>query len=239
MMDHDAILHAIAAHALDALAPDERIRVDRELVEHLPGCEECLRLVRELREVSGDLALGAGAVAPSPALEERILSSIREEPSSRAQGRRRPAVLRALTAAAVVALMASVGWNATLVRRADRAERNVHALDSLVRAVSDPATRSVALRGRSGGMVLYYQPRGAATLLATGLDRLPAGKVFELWLIKSGRPTPVVTFRPASATIVVPVPLDPSPYRDVAVTVEDRFVQTPTGQPVYAGSIHA
>jgi anti-sigma factor RsiW len=68
-MDHDGIRQMIAAFVLDALDPDERGRVDRELLEHLPGCDECLALMRDLREVGGELALGAGAAAVSPTLE--------------------------------------------------------------------------------------------------------------------------------------------------------------------------
>ncbi len=239
MMDHDAIRQAIAAHALDGLDPAERSRVDRELLEHLPGCDECLTLMRDLREVSGDLALAAEPTPVPLLLEERILANIRDEQPVAVTRHRRPRALRGLVAASVVALVASLGWNAALIGRTDRAERTAKTLNAAVQLASDPATRSVTLRGQSGGMVLLYQPRGRATLMASNIDAPPAGKLFQLWLIKDGRPVPVLTFKPDQRTVIVSVPVDPATFRGVAVTIEERFVQAPTGEPVYAGSIEA
>ncbi|MGH2829331.1 MAG: anti-sigma factor domain-containing protein [Actinomycetota bacterium] len=238
-MDHDAIRHAVAVHALDATDPDERARVDQQLVQHLPGCDDCLRMMRDLREVGGDLALAAGATAVSPSLEGRILETIRNEQPIVLRQRRRPAATRALAAAAAVALVASVGWNAVLVGRAGRAERRASALSAAVQLASNPETRSVSLRGRSGEMVLLYRPGGKATLIATNIEAPPAGKLLELWLIKDGKPTPVIAFRPQQGSVLVSVPIDPSAFRGVAVTVEDRFVQRPTTEPIYAGTIQA
>jgi hypothetical protein len=239
MMDHDGIRQAIAAHALDALDPDERGRVERELLEHLPGCDECLTLMRDLREVGGELALGAGAATVSPALEDRILAKVREDQPAASKPRRRRNVLRGLVAASVVALVASLGFNAALVGRTDRAERNAKALSAAVQLASDPTTRSVTLRGQSGGMVLLYQPGGKATLIATNIEPPPSGKVFELWLIKDGRPQPVLTFKPERGSVIVALPINPATFRGVAVTIEEGLVQSPTSEPIYAGNIEA
>jgi anti-sigma-K factor RskA len=142
-------------------------------------------------------------------------------------------------AAAVIALVASLGFNATLIGRKDRAERDAKALSAVVQLASDPATRSVTLRGQSGGMVLLYQPGGKATLIASNVGSPPSGKLFELWLIKDGRPQPVLTFKPERGSVVLAVPINPATFRGVAVTIEEGLVQAPTNEPVYAGSIEA
>lgn len=237
MMDHDAMREAIAALALDALDAEERSEIEHEIVEHLPGCDECVALMREVREIAGDLAFAAGAVNPSPALEDKILASIREHDRVAPAPVGRRAGTRVMAAVAAAALVASLGWNAALIGRAERVQREALALEATVRIASDPATKSLALRGPSGGMVLLYQPTGTATLLAAGIDEIPAGKVLELWLIKDGRPVPVVAFRPdRDGAITVNARLSVTGFRGAAVTLEDRFVQAPTSEPLYAGT---
>lgn len=239
MMTHDQIREAIAAYALDTLDPVERSESERELLDHLPSCDECLLLMRDLREVSGDLALAAGAAPVDPALEARILGGIREDSTAPLAVRRKPFAMRAVSIAAALALIASLGWNATLMERNDSNAKQVAALTAATRLAADPTTRSVALRGSGGGLVLLYRPGGEATLLASGIASPPDGKVLELWLITDGVPTPVVTFRPQNEIVVVPIHLDPAKFRGAAITVESRFELAPTTEPIYAGSITA
>lgn len=240
MMTHDAIREAIAAYALDALDAPVRADVEREMLEHLPMCEECLSLLRDLRELSGDLALGVAPMPVDPELETRILREIhRERAAPVASPARRPLLARVLGVAAALALVASLGWNAALLDRQTDSDAQLTGMRRATTLAADPTTRSVALRGANGGMVLLYRPGGPATLVASGIQAPPKGKVLELWLISDGAATPVVTFRPEQELVVVPVHLDPAKYAGVAITVEDGFVGAPTTEPIYAGTIKA
>ena len=55
MTDHVQIQEAIAAYVMHSIDPDDRARTEHELLDHLPGCESCSALMRDLRELSGDL----------------------------------------------------------------------------------------------------------------------------------------------------------------------------------------
>jgi anti-sigma-K factor RskA len=72
MSDHVWLEHA-APYALGALDETDHAAFD----EHLETCDNCAREVRELRQVAGLLALGGPAVAPPPALRDRILAEAR------------------------------------------------------------------------------------------------------------------------------------------------------------------
>lgn len=239
MMTHDEIREAVAAYSLDALDPAERASSERELLDHLPSCDGCLALMRDLREISGDLALASGSAPVDPALEARILAEIREDAPLLVQAPRRPFAMRAVSIAAALALIASLGWNASLVTRDDGRAQQIAALSAATRLAADPTARSVALRGSDGGVVLLYKPGGPATLLASGLKTPSSGKVLELWLISDGVPTAVVAFRPEDDIVVVPIRHDPAKFRGAAITVENGFVQAPTTEPIYAGDISA
>jgi predicted ChrR family anti-sigma factor len=63
-----------AAYALGSLPPVE----SADFEEHLRACEACRREVEALQGVLGDLATLAPAVAPPPALKDRLLARVLE-----------------------------------------------------------------------------------------------------------------------------------------------------------------
>src|SRR5258708_4608561 len=133
MMDHEAIRQAIAAQALDALDDVERASVEHELLQHIAGCDECLTLFRDLREIAGDLALASGSREVSEELESRVLAAVREIPSQsddRVSPRRR-LVVRVAAVAAIVALVASWSLSAVLVRRTHQNDARTAATSAL------------------------------------------------------------------------------------------------------------
>lgn len=237
-MDHEAIRQAIAAYALDAIDGEERTRVEAELLEHLPGCADCATMMREFRELAGDLAVAAPP-RPVPAdVERRVVRSIGGEPAARPAARRGGA-LRVGAIAAALALGVSVAGNAILAIRAGDAGRRADALARAFSLAGDPESRAVALRGREGAMVLAFRPGGRAVLLGDRIPDPPPGRVLELWLLRDGRPVAVQVFRPDRGLVLVEVRADPEGYEAVAVTVERRMVPAPTGDPVYAGTLRA
>lgn len=236
-MDHEAIRQAIAAYALDSIAAAERAAVERELLEHLPGCAECSAMMREFRELSGDLALAAPAALPPTSLETRILSAVREErPAPLRPGRRRM-VARVAAAIAILALGASAALNVALLGRADRADRRAEALAPLLDLAADPLARSVALRGRAGSLSIVFRPGGDAFLVGRDVAEPGAGRVLALWFLDGARPVPVSFFRPRNGDVLVRLAVDPAAFARAAVTEEPGRVPAPTSDPIFEGAL--
>lgn len=71
----DEICRTAALYALDALSPDERRVFQQHLLDGCPRCEEELR---ELEQVSRELAFDASPAAPPAAVRERLIELLRE-----------------------------------------------------------------------------------------------------------------------------------------------------------------
>src|SRR5437764_11367948 len=76
MNDHIEIQEAIAAYVTHSIDPEERARTEHELLEHLPGCPSCTALMRDLRELAGDLALIPDARSISETGEARVMTAV-------------------------------------------------------------------------------------------------------------------------------------------------------------------
>jgi anti-sigma-K factor RskA len=240
MRDHEAIRQSIAAYALDALDPDERAAIEHDLVAHLPGCEECSALLRDFREVASELALGASPRAVSPESERRLFAAVRSDHAALARpGRRRGFLMRIAAVAAVLALGASLSLNGVLASRSHRSDASAARLAAAVSVLGNPRAKNVALRGRQGSLLLVYGPGARAVLIGRQMPAPPRGRVFELWLLRGGETLPVGTFSPTGGRLVLPLNINVSTARGVAVTIESRFVRAPTTAPVYAGSLEA
>ena len=126
--------------------------------------------------------------------------------------RRRALTLRPLPALAAALLLLAVGAGGALIATS-RDE--------------DPG-RTLALapltRGGGDGKVEIARTGGRATLAVSGLAPSRRGEFYELWLLSPpGDLVSLGSFRVAAggrATLEVPVPVDPSRYRFVDVSVE-------------------
>jgi len=72
MMTHEEITLSLAAHALDALEPDEA----RSVEEHVSICAECCEELWSFRDTAGELVCLFPPMEPPPELRARILRSI-------------------------------------------------------------------------------------------------------------------------------------------------------------------
>ncbi len=185
----------VAAYVLGAVTSPEATLVEG----HLAVCAECWQLEAELREVEELLPALAGERELSPQLKTRIMRQISLEPRSplptpsaptanlddlAADGRRHPlplvrrpvagrrawpAALVALAAAVVLALVGGQLWHGS---------------------GGEPApTLRVALPGTGAqpwvaGTLRYYAGDVRIELDVRGTRPLPAGRVYELWLIR-------------------------------------------------------
>src|SRR5262245_40686630 len=231
-MEHDAYNELTAAYALDALDDDE----SRAYEEHLAGCAICQDTLAALSGTSMQLAFAAPPVNPRPELRERILAAVRAERDDPAHATRResgpaeptnvvplrprrtwtrPRLVLAAAVAVAACLVIGLGvWNVSLSNRLDEARSTLTA---------------VPLQGANGSVVVGAGNNGV--LVVSNLDRAPAGKTYEAWVIDGGAASPAGTFRGGGT---VAVKLD-HPVRSgsvVAVTVEPGGgSQQPTSKP--------
>jgi len=240
-MDHEEIRQSIAALAIDALDDEQRVRVEHELVQHLPGCASCLALVRDLREVAGDLAFAEGASTPPVGLEDRVLAAVEAERRPVASARRRGNVaVRVGAVAAAVAVLASWVVSGVLYVHARDAERAAKADAGTVAALAvmgARSTRTAVLRGGAGVVLVGVRGDGTVALIADDMTALRTGTVLELWLIRGGVPLAVRTFTPVGGRFALVATVDPGSYTEAALTSERTFVRAPTSTPLYAGSL--
>jgi anti-sigma-K factor RskA len=190
---HD--LHTLTGvYALDAVDGTER-----DLFEHhLRRCRPCGNEVRGLAETATGLAMAA-ALPPPPRIKERVLAAsaltrqlppVIDRPSRPVRWAPRQALRRSWTprlaaAVAVVSLAVAVALGAAGLRT--RQELNAaRAQDQAIAAIlaaPDARIMSQAATGGGTATVVVSRAEGKIVFTTAGLPRLPASKVYELWLM--------------------------------------------------------
>ncbi len=193
---HEPFEELAAVYAVGALDGQDLLRFEAHLAA---GCNLCTVALRDYHETLAQAA-GELRVTPPPSVRSAVLAHISAKPA------RRPLRLGAL------ALAAGIGALAIGLIQSVRYERRLHNMASelatlrselaedsaTVALLSDPATRVVALAGLAPSpeararVVWRAEERGF--LVVNGLPPVPAGKVYELWAIASGRPIPAGLF---------------------------------------------
>jgi Anti-sigma-K factor rskA, C-terminal/Anti-sigma-K factor RskA, N-terminal domain len=187
-------LHALAgAYALDALGEAEQ----RRFARHLRRCPSCADEVRGFREVATALAFAAAAEPPTELLEQVMTAAGRtrqlppESPPRRRFPGWRPRVPasgwlpRLATATAAVAIAAVVVLSIVLsgtVQQLNSARAQGQAIAAVL-AAPDVATVTGPVATGGVATVLVSAGKRELVVTASGLAALPAGKVYELWLI--------------------------------------------------------
>jgi anti-sigma-K factor RskA len=206
-LQHDDLHTLTGSYAVDALPPDELDEFER----HLTHCGSCASEVRGLRETAARLAL-AVAEQPPAQLRSQVLAaaertrqlppvtsqrasrgaprSIRSARSARAARRVWIPRISVVAAAASVALAVVFGVSqsntssrlSTLENQLSAARVHNQQVDSVL-AQGD--LRLVSNKTSVGGSVSAIVSPSVARLVVvtSGLPALPAGKVYELWLL--------------------------------------------------------
>jgi len=222
-----------AGYALDALDPDER----REYEAHLADCERCREELASFWRTTEGLAIAASGPAPTPELRGRILESARAEaqvvvPFEPRRRRTVPALAAAAAMAAVVALAVGL-WAARLSGDLDDARSALARERAAAAVLVDPDSRTVALHAGEGRLVVG--PEGDAVLVLDGVDPVPAGKTYELWIIEGDTAQRAGLFPGSDGTDVVGIDGRVGDGDVVAVTIEDAGgVNAPTTTPIVA-----
>ncbi len=108
MSEHAWTLENLAALVAGGLAPDERERLE----QHAADCADCGRALADARRADRQMMTLFAAVRPSPALEDRLIRTLREPRKAKRRGV--PALwIKATLAIAAVALLAVIGAGVT------------------------------------------------------------------------------------------------------------------------------
>jgi len=189
-------LHSLSgAYALDAL---EAGAESERFARHLNRCPSCASEVREFREVATALAFAA-TTAPPPELRDRVLAAAaltRQLPpevtsrarSHRARGRARIRVpwvpwLSGVVATAAIVVAVLFGFAQA---HTDQELNQARAQNQAIALVlSAPQVKLLTHATTKGGVatVVLAADRHEMVVTTNGLPALPAGKVYQLWLI--------------------------------------------------------
>jgi anti-sigma-K factor RskA len=163
-----------APYVLGALEEDERAAFRR----HLQSCAVCREEVASLRAVASSLAAVAPAATAPPELKRRVMSTVRSEarePELRARPERRPA--RAPAWRGALAFAALLLILAVVVVALDTGGSGGTRVIS-AQVLAPHASAQVSLTGDRAELTLAGMPQSAP------------GRVYEVWVKRSGAPQP-------------------------------------------------
>ena len=183
-------VHALTgAYVCDALDEAERAAFE----EHLAACPACTQEVAELREVTAVLGMAA-AVAPPARLKAAVDARVRvtrQQPrtvvpitSAPSARRRNRAAWTGWAAAAALACVVT-GQTVYSVHQHDQLSSVSQQASALTALLGAPDARSNSAMVSTGGnaVVVDSRSRDEAAIALSGLHSLPAGKVYQLWMI--------------------------------------------------------
>lgn len=238
-----AIEPLLAAYALGALEPGERMMVE----EHLTSCNTCLNLLSHYRSVVEAMLLSGPEVAPPARLRRRLQAAVgrpNEEPA--------PAALsgwpRALGWGLAASLVVMIALNLFLALQVAALRHDQSLLTVQLGAVqmaqaigTYPGSEALVVEnGSVYGTFVYNPKRPIAAMYAWGLDPLPAGKTYQVWLrtADDGRVSGGLFQSKGGKTFTIVVIHSPQPMGEFAgfgVTIEPAGgSQAPTQPPILA-----
>jgi anti-sigma-K factor RskA len=266
---HDELKDQAAAYVLGSLDAGERGSFEA----HLAGCEACAAEVRTFRRVVDALSRAVPQRSPRPELRDRVLGAIGDRswgPASAGSPRRRAREWPAwLPAAAMVVLALGIAAHAArlqarigdLEARLDAALAQVATADRLVAdsrrvatelqsamaVLAAPDLARIDLAGQpaapgASARALWSRARGMV-FSASNLPPLPAGRVYQVWIIAGPAPISAGLLMPDTgggglAYFSTPSGI-PAPQA-VAVTLEPAGgVPAPTGAMYLMGAAGA
>lgn len=226
MMQHEECAEALAALALGALDPVE----ERQVARHAEACPVCGPELAAYREVAAHLAT-LEAAPPLPAgFGAELLQSVRADGGPPLRQGRSPTrwVRTGYQLGLAAALVAAVGlgaWNVRLQGDVLREQRQLAASQQLLNDVAGASP--VYLLSGSGeaaqarGTLVQVADSRKLVVLLRDTPPPPAGKVYQLWLVKGDTPISAGVFRTdAQGNLHLEVPMAADQVPVVAVTEE-------------------
>jgi len=237
---HDELKANAAGYVLGILDAGER----REFEAHLEECGECAAEVASLRPVIGVLATAVPRVTPRAEARARVLGQV--IPSlGESRGFASQRGIRWLPLAAAVAVAAGAAIYAARVHQqvVDLQAQLVQA-QSATSVLAAPDLARIDLQGQmvapdARARALWSRTRGLV-FSAANLPPLPAGKVYQVWVVTEQAPVSAGLLVPdvsGGGTAYYMTPQDIGPPVAVAVTLEPAGgVPAPTGDRYLVGT---
>jgi anti-sigma-K factor RskA len=212
-------LHTLAgAYAIDALSEEEARQFDR----HLEECPACREEVRELQAAAARMG-AAEALAPPPALRERVLAAADQMPQLPPRVTRLDAVRKRrwsakLAAAAAAAILAVGGGVAVYESQRGHDQSYLASTVAQVFQAGDARTKTVQT-DHGSVTVATSASLGRMALRTEGLRALSGKRVYQLWAVHGGTPTSAGVIENLKAGAAMAMP---SEGTKVAITVEPK-----------------
>lgn len=235
----------LGAYALEALPENEARRIE----EHLRTCAEHRAVAAELRQTSSLLPLTVDEADPSPDLRARIIQAVgatppyHQEPHTavrQAGGTtvlpmRRTARLpnwaaRVSRLAVAATLVLALGVGGLIGYQLGHAGQGQVAYTFQGDASAAPGAEA---------LLVYFKDRKQAVVAISGLPRLTAGQVYEMWLIKNGVPADKGISTSETGDVAAQVSGDLSQFQQFAITIEPGEQPLPTTKPILVGNLVA
>jgi anti-sigma-K factor RskA len=254
-IDHGALRDQVELYVLGALTSSERGQFEL----HLATCDDCRASVHAMSGVAEALALAVPQLDPPASLRTRVLTSVTGVKPASARPTVSVVVPWLAAAASLVVAVALGGYAIAMrgrvsllegrlreaVQRAALTERQIADLrrtsteaQSQMAILVAPDLQRIDLSGqtaapRSAGRAFWSRSRGLV-FTASNLPALPAGKVYQLWVL-TRQPAPISAglFRPdpgGNVRAMFETPIDLPQPSGMAVTIEpEGGVPLPTG----------
>lgn len=208
-LNHEQLLELLPAYTLGTLDADEKAAVDSALRSGAPESAELKRELRAFQEVATRMA-SANPVVPSAAVKERLLSRVAatKQMAFAALPPRRARSWLVGGLAATLVIAAGLGnyafrlrealllREATLRATSERLVQREYTLNAILE--SDRGLRVATLAGPdtagAGLQFFWNEKQRRGVVHAFRLKPAPAGRSYQLWLIKDGKPLSVSVF---------------------------------------------
>jgi anti-sigma-K factor RskA len=223
-----------AAYVLSALEGHEAERYRG----HLDSCAMCSAEVARLQPVADSLATSAPHVVASRELRARVMASVRSEAEllkAAGAGADRPKLARGrwrLWRPQVLASALAMGVGLAI---------GVLAIDTGSSTPSPHVTPATLASLPPGARAVLRQTGGHAELVVSGVSQPPRGKIYELWLARSGaapQPTNALFGVTHAGDASVNVPGNLSGVHQVMVTAEPLGGSShPTSSPIIVATL--
>ena len=225
-MEHTEIRELLEAYVLGALDSEELAAVEAHLST---GCAECTAVLRDLNEVAVRLAESVPEHGPPPRVKEQLLARISQKESR--SGRHALIVGRTgwfIAAAAAAALVVLMVRTMTLNKELVLLKEKITEIEDVTELLEAPGMEFVDLKGvepnaQAFGKVVIDSDRGKGIVYMYKLPQTPAGKEYQLWVMREGIPSSAGVFTVAedgSAMLTLTGLEDVDRIASFAVTIE-------------------
>lgn len=173
-------------YVFGTLPVEQRVFIE----EHLEGCENCITILEELREVEQGLLYLAQPVEPPAQAKARLMAAIAAGPEPTSWVDRLLRLpFRRIAAFAIVLLLivtnvALLNQTLTLQDQVESFSRRQETNQTALALASNPNSQVAELEGDNVGGTIVYDPGvSVAVVFVWGLQSLPADQVYQSWLI--------------------------------------------------------